>query len=130
MEKPIYKIGAVIIKDRKILVCRKKNLWISPGGKIEKGETFLDCLKRELNEEIGVEVGGYEFLGEYEGNALLEEGMKVRIDYYIVDITGEPRASAEIEEIMYINSGFDKKNLGPGLYKFVIPELIKRGLVE
>jgi len=126
----MYKIGAVIIKDRKILVCRKRNLWISPGGKIEKGETFLDCLRRELGEEIGVGVAGYEFLGEYEGDALLEEGMRIKIDYYIVDIIGEPRASAEIEEIKYIDSGFDKKNLGLGLYKFVIPELIKRGLIN
>ena len=54
--------AAVIIKDGKILIAKRKaggrlaNKWEFPGGKLESNETMVQCLKRELNEEFGIEV--------------------------------------------------------------------------
>ena len=54
--------AAVIEKDSKVLIAkrRKKDTlggkWEFPGGKIEPGETPEECLKRELKEELDIEV--------------------------------------------------------------------------
>lgn len=62
MKKEINVVGAIIIKDGKILCAQRGNskalayLWEFPGGKIEKGETPREALKRELVEELNIEV--------------------------------------------------------------------------
>ncbi len=47
--------GQVFIAERP-LHKYKGGLWEFPGGKLEPGETALAALKRELKEEIGIEV--------------------------------------------------------------------------
>lgn len=62
MLKEIFVVGAILIKDKKILCCQRgpgRSLaykWEFPGGKIEAGETPIDALKRELQEELKIEV--------------------------------------------------------------------------
>ncbi|MCV3215735.1 8-oxo-dGTP diphosphatase MutT [Plectonema radiosum NIES-515] len=50
--------GQILI-DRRRLEGAMGGLWEFPGGKIEKGETVEECIKREINEELGIliEVG-------------------------------------------------------------------------
>jgi A/G-specific adenine glycosylase len=56
-------VAAVTIReDGRVLVARRRQedmlggLWEFPGGKREDGETLPDALRRELNEEMGIEV--------------------------------------------------------------------------
>ncbi|MGB7585908.1 MAG: (deoxy)nucleoside triphosphate pyrophosphohydrolase [Terriglobales bacterium] len=54
-------VAALIIKDEKILVCQRTRhqtmplKWEFPGGKIETGEQPRDALRRELDEELGID---------------------------------------------------------------------------
>lgn len=62
MKKNIDVVGAILIKDSKILCAQRGGekslpyLWEFPGGKIEKGETPQKALQRELKEELKIEV--------------------------------------------------------------------------
>ena len=62
-ELPYVEVAAAILQwEEKILLTRRKlhahqgGLWEFPGGKREVGETLEQCLRRELKEEIDIEV--------------------------------------------------------------------------
>jgi len=61
--------AAVLEKDGRILIARRKrgdrlaDKWEFPGGKIEEGETPEVCLRRELQEEFGIDVVVGRFVG-------------------------------------------------------------------
>jgi len=54
-------VAALIVKDGKFLVCQRTRhqtmplKWEFPGGKIEEGEQPVDALRRELEEELGID---------------------------------------------------------------------------
>ena len=54
-------VAALIVKDGAILVCQRTRhqpmplKWEFPGGKIEDGEQPRDALRRELDEELGID---------------------------------------------------------------------------
>ena len=60
----------VIGEDKKILLVRHRKgnrlYWVLPGGRLEYGETFVECAIRELIEETGldIEIEGFCFLSE------------------------------------------------------------------
>jgi 8-oxo-dGTP diphosphatase len=60
--KTITVICAIIIKDNKILVTQRSSKmalplkWEFPGGKLELGENEIECIIREIKEELNIEI--------------------------------------------------------------------------
>lgn len=59
-------VAGIIFKDNKILIAQRKGgkydgLWEFPGGKIEKNETVIEALERELIEELEINVSIKDF---------------------------------------------------------------------
>lgn len=57
--------AALVDRDGRVLLARRRDdshqggLWEFPGGKLEAGESLADGLRRELHEELGIEIAAH-----------------------------------------------------------------------
>lgn len=129
----IDKVGGVILKEKKILVQRKKNNreeCIIPGGKRKEGESDFETLKMELYEELTVNLLNAEFLGGYDDIAVFFNE-PIHVQAYIATVEGNIKCNNEIKEAIWIDKNYKNEGIKVGsiLGEYVIPELIKRGLM-
>lgn len=129
----IDKVGGVILQDKKILVQRKNNgreECIIPGGKREGSESDFETLKRELMEELSVQLIDTEYLGTYQDIAVFSN-KQLQVITYLVKIEGEIQCNNEIKEALWIDRNYKELGIKVGsiLGDYVIPELIKRDLM-
>jgi len=90
---PVRVVAAVVRRGDAYLVCQRPahkrhgGLWEFPGGKLQAGESLAAAARRELAEELGVEVTttGAEL------HAAADPGSAYVIEFLEVTITGTPR---------------------------------------
>jgi 8-oxo-dGTP diphosphatase len=129
----IDKVGLLTIRNQRVLLCRKKRgtqLLILPGGKRETGESSLECLARELREELGdVAAVSPELVGVYTHQAAGEPEKQVRIELYAAGLTGEAGPQSEIAELIWFGAGDDWTLLAPSLAETIFPDLRSRVMI-
>ncbi len=86
---PKLAVGAVVMKENKILLVRRRfdpsaGRWAIPGGHVEEGEKLEEAVVRELLEETGLKALGLRPLSITEYIELLSNG-KVSYHYIIID---------------------------------------------
>ena len=105
----IHVAAALAVDDRgRALMVRKlgTTMFMQPGGKIEPGEHPLDALRRELGEELGLDLPAESFawIGTFEQDAANEPGHVVRAEVYSVTVDATaPVAAAEIAECRWVD---------------------------
>jgi 8-oxo-dGTP diphosphatase len=62
IKEPDMKVTCAILIQNGLIYCaqRSENMplplkWEFPGGKLERGESEVDCIRREIREELGIE---------------------------------------------------------------------------
>lgn len=107
----------VLIYNGKVLISKRKQgdsfggYWEFPGGKVEKGEDERACLKREMQEELGIEVAVrpsfYRLTARHKGTKYLLSFHRCSL------LLGEPQAR-EAEEFRWITpEDFDRYTFPP-----------------
>lgn len=94
-DNPIPAVGAIIIKDGKILCTRRAfypfvGEWDLPGGFLEGDEEPIGGLKREIKEETGLEIEPIRIIGAYQDKYHHESGetSSVTSIFYLTKIKG------------------------------------------
>lgn len=106
---PVIDVVACLVvgADGRALMVRKRGTtaFMQPGGKPEPGESGLEALRRELDEELGLRLAedAFTWVGEFDEDAANEPGHRVHARVWRADLHDEHVVAAEIEEARWID---------------------------
>jgi 8-oxo-dGTP diphosphatase len=129
----IVVVGLVHVEAGRLLVVRSRNkkAFYLPGGKIEPDETPVEALRREVREELGVELDAPAELQRYVAPAYGEgEGAMVDMTCFTARLQGTPRPTSEIAELTYVTRDEYREHAetAPAIHD-VLDDLVASGLV-
>ena len=111
-------VAAIIIKNNKFFIAQRNRYkhmgfsWEFPGGKVEKGETLEVALKREIKEELNIDIDIKNKLGE---ENYQDEKINVRLHYFICShINGEINLSEHEDSAWVTKNEFINYNFAEG----------------
>ncbi|GCA56750.1 hypothetical protein PSCT_02958 [Pseudomonas sp. SCT] len=124
-------IACLLDECGRILVVRKRGtrFFMLPGGKAEIGETPLQTLRRELQEELDLPLEDNDFdpLGHFQAPAANEPDHQVEADVFIARLPRAVTVHAELEEMGWLEAApCERDDIAPLLRSHVMPALLAR----
>jgi 8-oxo-dGTP diphosphatase len=110
-EQPLIGVGAVIVSGGRALLVRRdseplRGEWSVPGGLLELGEKLRDGVRREAQEETGLEIEPGEVLDVFDSIFTDPAGRTqyhyVLIDYLCRPLSGEARAGSDVSDVRWV----------------------------
>ncbi len=111
-DRPIVGIGAIIMRDGKILLEKRKNdpgkgRWSVPGGVVELGENVTQTVIREVKEETGLDVAEPEHIDVVD-QITRDEGGRIKYHFVIIDYLvklkgGMLKAASDADELEWVS---------------------------
>ncbi len=126
-ERPVIVVAAVMRDGDRVLVCRRPEgtrhggLWEFPGGKVEEGESRAHAVRRELREELALDVdavGATQFVAT-------DPGTPYRIEFIETAATGTPQPLEHSEVAWCTLAELSELPLAPTDARFVKERLAK-----
>lgn len=118
-----------IVNNKRILLGSKKRglkagCWNGFGGKLEEGETALECITRETREEAGINLNDAEELGigkfhNYELDYIIEVHF-----YKCTKFSGKPVSTEEMEPKWFTLDEIPYDNMWPS-DQYILPIFLK-----
>jgi 8-oxo-dGTP pyrophosphatase MutT (NUDIX family) len=118
---PMHTAGLLVVRNRKLLLAysKNKNCFYLPGGKIDIDESPEDALRREIAEELNVELDSNDLVYYTHISAPAfgeKEGVMMEQECFFVWKEIHPHASAEINELRFfsLEEYLEELNKAPG----------------
>jgi 8-oxo-dGTP pyrophosphatase MutT (NUDIX family) len=107
-------VRVLLLRDRQVLLVRHtyQDQWFMPGGRVERGETLVDAVRREAAEEVGATLGELSLLGVYTNTY---EGKTDHIAVLIChEFTVSGETDREIEQYAFYDLDALPEDVSPG----------------
>jgi len=111
-DRPIVAVGAIVVEKGRVLMARRGTqpsygIWSIPGGAVHLGEELKTAARREIREELGIEVELTDVIEILERVTRDSEG-RIQYHYVVIDylarrVGGEPTPSPEALEVRWIS---------------------------
>mmetsp|Transcript_22209 Transcript_22209/g.37096 ORF Transcript_22209/g.37096 Transcript_22209/m.37096 type:complete len:133 (-) Transcript_22209:277-675(-) len=129
----IDKLALIVVSERKTLAARTRGeeIFFTPGGKREPGETDEEALVREIKEELSVDIvtDTIKPFGVFTAQAFGKpEGTMVRITCFTADYVGTPIPGSEIEELRFISTA--ERNSTTVTGQLILDDLKMKNLID
>ena len=122
--RPVVGVGAIITQGDAVLLVRRgrapqKGNWSIPGGVLQVGETLEEGVRREVREEVGLDVQVIERVEVVE-RILPDAAGKLEYHYVLIDYLCEPaggtlQAADDAAEAVWVDRGdLDQYQITPG----------------
>jgi len=112
-ERPIIGVGAVVVQGSRVLLVRRnteplRGEWSVPGGMLELGEKLRDGVRREVQEETGIDVEPGDVLEVFDSIFTDTLGRTqyhyVLIDYLCRPLGAEARAGSDVSDVRWVSA--------------------------
>lgn len=110
--RPFLAVSAAILRDGKVLVVRRarapaSGVFSLPGGVVEAGETLIEAVKREIDEETALTIEPVALAG-YREVVARDPDDRVERHFVILPfaarwIAGEPKLNEELSEWRWVD---------------------------
>ena len=117
----IFKNSKILLEKRSKKIIVEKNKWCLPGGRINFEEKAEDAIKREIKEEIGLNVKKVKFLF-YHDEILPNLPSHSLVMVFLIEVSGKLKLNWEVSEAKW----FSQKEIEKLDMAFLHKEVIKR----
>ena len=100
----VIRTKALIINNKNIYLGNENDIYQFPGGHLEDGESFEECLKREVLEEVGIELDDSEIKRPFMKVTFMNKdwpevgkNRKAEIYYYLI----ETNKTVDLDKVSY-----------------------------
>jgi mutator protein MutT len=106
---PVIPCGVALIRDgRHFLIAQRRerdsfgSFWEFPGGRKNPGETFEQCVAREVKEEVGLDVAVHEKLMEIRRR---HHERIVWLNFFLCSALSDPPRALECQQVLWADVG-------------------------
>lgn len=110
-EMPMAGVGAIIFRGDTVLLVKRGNppsagKWSIPGGLVELGESLETAVRREVREEVGLDVKVIDLVAAldrviYDSNSRIEYHY-ILLDFLCESVLGDPVAATDADESAFV----------------------------
>ena len=99
--------AAIIRQEQQYLICQRAHddelplLWEFPGGKLEPGETLEECIIRECQEELGVDI---RICGEFGKTSYPYKQWELVFTFFDAEIAAGTPVTTVHEQIRWVSA--------------------------